>query len=48
MIWINILFWNSVVRGENNPKDNFETVKVNSGLHVGQGFTNNFNSNAKV
>ena len=39
MILIQVLVLNLLVRGDNDQKDNFETVKVNSGIHVGKGFT---------
>ena len=39
MILIKILVLNSIVHGESDQKQTFETVKVNSGIHVGKGFT---------
>lgn len=39
MILIKILVLNSIVHGESDQKETFETVKVNSGIHVGKGFT---------
>ena len=39
MIFLKILLFNSLVRGEKDPKETFETVKINSGLHVGQGYS---------
>ena len=39
MILRKILVLISIVRGENDQKDTFETVKVNSGINVGKGST---------
>ena len=39
MILRKILVLISIVRGESDQKDTFETVKVNSGINIGKGST---------
>ena len=46
MILRKILVLISIVRGESDQKDTFETVKVNSGINVGKG--SNFRTRTSV
>ena len=46
MILKKILVLISIVRGERDQKDTFETVKVNSGINVGKG--SNFRTRTSI